>query len=295
MSRRTLRALLIPATALAVVGGAVVAVSATPTTSTTALTVCVRSGHDVRMPVRGSCPEGFRLVSVVGQRGATGTPGTPGARGATGATGATGARGLTGLTGATGAAGSTGAAGAAGAAGPAGETGATGAIGEQGPAGPTGPEGPQGPQGEPGDQGPQGPAGADGTNGTGPAYLAVGTATVYLASDTHDLATLTLPTGTYTLASTVTVTNGLAAVSVAALTCTYVMGDGAELVTPQPPTVADEEGVLDDDVVALPPGVLEVTDGPATLTLRCASTNFGLGLTLTATVLATRVSAATVT
>jgi hypothetical protein len=292
MTRSTLRALLIPATALVVVGGAVVAVSATPTTSTTALTVCVRSGHDVRMPVRGSCQEGFRLVSVVGQRGATGTPGTPGARGATGATGA---RGLTGLTGATGAAGSAGAAGATGATGPAGETGATGATGGQGPAGPTGPEGPQGPQGEPGDQGPQGPAGADGTNGTGPAYLDVGTAKVYLASDTHDLATLTLPTGTYTLTSTVTVANAAPLVSAATVACTYVMGDGAELVTPQPPTVADEEGVLDDDVLALPPGVLEVTDGPATLTLRCASTNFGLGLTLTATVLATRVSAATVT
>jgi hypothetical protein len=292
MSRRTLRALLIPATALAVVGGAVVAVSATPTTSTTALTVCVRSGHDVRMPVRGSCPEGFRLVSVVGQRGATGTPGTPGARGATGATGA---RGLTGLTGATGVTGATGAAGAAGATGPAGETGATGATGEQGPTGPTGPEGPQGPQGEPGDQGPQGPAGAAGTNGTGPAYLDLGTATVYLASDTHDLATLTLPTGTYTLTSTVTATNAGAVTTESTMTCTYLVGSGASLTTAQPPVLRQPENVLDDDVVALPPGVLEVTDGPAALTLRCASTNFGLGLTLTATVLATRVSAATVT
>jgi hypothetical protein len=292
MSRRTLRALLIPATALAVVGGAVVAVSATPTTSTTALTVCVRSGHDVRMPVRGSCPEGFRLVSVVGQRGATGTPGTPGARGATGATGA---RGLTGLTGATGVTGATGAAGAAGATGPAGETGATGATGEQGPTGPTGPEGPQGPQGEPGDQGPQGPAGADGTNGTGPAYLDVGTATVYLASDTHDLATLTLPTGTYTLATAVIATNAGAVTTESTMTCTYVVGSGASLATAQPPVIRQPENVLDDDVVTLPPGVLEVTDGPAALTLRCGSTNFGLGLTLTATVLATRVSAATVT
>jgi hypothetical protein len=292
MSKRTLRALLIPATALAVVGGAVVAVSATPTTSTTALTVCVRSGHDVRMPVRGSCPEGFRLVSVVGQRGATGTPGTPGARGATGATGA---RGLTGLTGAAGATGSTGAAGAAGATGPAGETGATGATGEQGPTGPTGPEGPQGPQGEPGDQGPQGPAGADGTNGTGPAYLDVGTATVYLASDTHDLATLTLPTGTYALATTVTTANGAPTSTEATLSCSFLVTEGGSMTTSQPPAIRQPENVLDDDVIALPPGVLEVTDGPATLTLRCASTNFGLGLTLTATVLATRVSAATVT
>jgi hypothetical protein len=328
-----LHSVLVPGIVAATLLGGVAAASAASTT--TALSVCVRAGYGVVAPTASTCPKGYVLTRVVGARGLTGATGARGAtgptglRGPTGATGLTGAAGATGPTGATGLQGPAGPAGAAGAAGPQGPAGAAGpagSVGATGPAGqagadgadgtdgadglpgqagadgqpgqdgatgPQGSAGAPGPQGERGAPGETGPAGAD---GVGPAYLDTGEATVYTATDTHTLAVVTLPAGTYTLAASVFVSAGATWTDDDTLTCTFVTGGGATLLTPQPPAVVESEAGLIGDIITLPWGAVTVSaPGPSTLSLRCAAVNTGQGLTLTGTLTALRVSSATVT
>ena len=204
LPRRIRTALLVPAVAGALLAAGIAVADAA--TSTSALSVCVKRGAHVVAPTSaGRCPAGYALTRVVGARGPAG------AAGARGATGAPGARGAAGTDGVDGAAGPQGATGIAGPAGPQGDPGSAGtdgtdgrdgADGADGLQGATGAQGPAGPQGDPG------PSGAAGADGTGPAWLDTGDATVYTASDTHTLAGVTLPAGTYVLASSVYLTNG---------------------------------------------------------------------------------------
>jgi hypothetical protein len=152
-----------------------------------------------------------------------------------------------------------------------------------------------GPEGAPGPQGSAGPTGDPGADGTGPAWLDTGDPTVYTATDTHTLAGVTLPAGTYALNASVYVTNGANIATVSVLTCSWDAPAGATLQSPQPPVIREPENTLRDDVVSLPPAILAVGSGTRTVSLVCASTNYGTGFTLTGTVLATRVSSATVT
>jgi hypothetical protein len=312
------RTALVPLVAGALLLAGVAAADAA--TSTASLTVCLKRGAPMVAPsASGACPTGYAATRVVGARGpagATGPAGAPGARGAAGADGARGPQGLAGPQGEQGPEGSQGAQGlpgddgAEGARGPqglqgpagdpgeqgppgaAGSAGAPGETGAAGPQGPEGPEGPAGPAGETGAAGPQGPAGAD---GTGPAWLDIGEPTVYTASDTHTLATVTLPAGTYLLSAQVYVTNGASSNSVSFLTCTYEAALPNAVLSAQPPVIKEPESNLRDDVVTLTTAALSVESAEAPISVRCASTNYGNGMTMTATLLATRVSALTVT
>ena len=273
--------------------------------------MCVKRGAPVVAPTSaGRCPAGYSLARVVGARGpagargATGSTGAPGAAGPRGATGATGPQGQTGPQGETGATGSTGPEGPQGERGidgrpgTDGSAGATGDVGPQGETGATGPQGPAGPQGEAGAAGPtgatgpQGPAGAD---GTGPASARLGEATVYTASDTHTLAGVTLPAGTYVLASSVYLSDAVPFDASASIQCQFIVGGDDSLLTPQPPLIASPQITMLQDVMTLPPAAVTIGGAASSLSLRCSATNEGSGFTLTGTLLATRVSGATVT
>ncbi len=277
--RRTRAVLLVPALAGALlVGGVVVADAAT---STTALTVCLKRGAELMAPTSsGRCPAGYTLTRVTGARGPAGAVGAAGRDGATGATGAAGPAGP---------AGPTGAAGAAGATGPAGTAGIPGATG---PTGPTGPAGEPGQQGSAGPTGATGPAGAD---GTGPAWLDTGDATVYTASDSHTLAGVTLPAGTYVLSASVFVNEAVPFETVATIQCSVVVAGDDQVLTPPFPTVASPQVHLIQDMITLPTAVVSVSGATSPVSLGCAVEDEGGGFTLTGTVLATRVSSATVT
>lgn len=279
---RARRALLVPLVAGGLLAAGIAVADAA--TSASSLVVCLKRGAAMVAPTAsGTCPTGYTRTTVVGARGPAGATGATGARGPAGATGAAGARGPQGDPGLAGADGSTG---------PSGPEGAAGAAGADGAQGPAGPEGPAGPQGPAGVAGPQGTAGAD---GTGPAWLDVGEATVYAASDTHTLATVSLPAGTYLLTAQVFITNGASSGTVSVLTCTYEVDAESQLLSAQPPVIKEPESSLRDDVVWLTSGAVAVEGGQAAISVRCASTNYGNGMTMTGTLVATRVSALTVT
>jgi hypothetical protein len=142
--------------------------------------------------------------------------------------------------------------------------------------------------------GPTGPSGAAGADGVGPAYFNSAGATTYTASDSHTLAQLTLGTGSYSVLSSVYVTGGTTSASIAALSCTLSAGAGASRFTPSWPAVKDPETNLRDDVVWLPPSLITVTSAnPATISVICASTS-STGFNITGTMLATRVTTATI-
>jgi hypothetical protein len=161
-----------------------------------------------------------------------------------------------------------------------------------GPTGPTGPPGEQGPQGSAGPTGSTGPAGAD---GTGPAWLDTGDATVYTASDSHTLAGVTLPAGTYVLSASVFVNDAVPFETVATIQCSVVVAGDDQVLTPPFPTVASPQVQLIQDMITLPTAVVSVNGATSPLSLRCAVEDEGGGFTLTGTVLATLVSSATVT
>jgi hypothetical protein len=128
----------------------------------------------------------------------------------------------------------------------------------------------------------------------GPAFLNTGVPTVYTASDSHQLAQLTLPTGTYSALSSVYVTGGTTSTTLSTLNCTLSPGTGATRLTPAWPSVKEPETNLRDDVVWMPPALITVTSNTtATVQVICASTST-TGLTLTGTLLTTRVTTATV-
>lgn len=246
-------------------------------------------------------------AGAAGQPGAAGPSGATGPAGAEGPAGATGPIGLTGPTGLTGAAGADGQQGPAGAPGAAGAAGAAGEQGPQGPEGPAGPDGPAGPQGVAGPQGSTGPAGpagptgaagpagADGVDGTGPAWLDTGDATVFTASDTHTLAGVTLPAGTYVLNASVFVNDAIPFETVATIQCSLIVAGDDQVLTPSFPTVASPQVQLIQDMVTLPSAVVSVSGASSPVSLRCTVVDEGGGFTLTGTVLALRVSSATVT
>ncbi len=281
------------------VGGVVVADAAT---TTSALTACVQRGAPLVAPTAsGRCPAGYTLTRVTGARGPAGAAGHDGAAGVSGAAGSPGSPGSPGATGATGLQGPTGPAGAPGSAGTAGDAGDRGAAGATGPEGAPGPQGVPGPQGStgptgaPGSDGTNGADGADGADGTGPAWLDTGDPTVYTATDTHTLAGVTLPAGTYVLSASVYVNDAVPFETVATIQCSVIVGGDDLLITPQFPTVASPQVQLIQDVVSFPAAVVSVSGVTSPVSLRCAVADDGGGFTLTGTVLATRVSSATVT
>ena len=218
------------------------------------------------MDGRDGLPGADGVAGPTGLRGASGVPGADGIDGRDGIPGAAGRDGLPGADGLNGTDGSPGADGVAGATGPQGLPGATG------------------------------PAGHDGADGLGPAYLDTGDATAYTASDTHTLASVSLPPGTYTLQASVFVTNAAEYTDDATISCAFGFGVGASLLTPQPQAIIDSEGNLNTHLIPVGQGIVTISgNGPVSARLTCASTNAGTGLTLTGTLLALRVSSATVT
>ncbi|MEI6229211.1 MAG: hypothetical protein WCP81_00640, partial [Actinomycetes bacterium] len=136
--------------------------------------------------------------------------------------------------------------------------------------------------------------GAAGSDGTGPAYFNSGIATAYTASDTHTLAQLSLPAGTYSLFTSVFVTGGTTSSTVATLNCTLSPGSGAARLTPSWPSIKEPETNLRDDVVGMPPALISVTStSNVTVQVICASVS-STGFTMTGNVLATRVTTASV-
>ena len=190
-----------------------------------------------------------------------------------------------------------------------GDQGPQGLQGDQGPRGIQGDQGPQGltgPQGFPGDSGPQGPAGPTGpmgptgltgpagADGIGPAFFNSAGATTYTASDSHTVAQLSLGTGSYSVQTSIYVTGGTTSTSTATLSCTLSPGSGASRLTPSWPAVKEPETNLRDDVVWLPPSLITVTTAStATISVICASTS-STGFNITGSMLATRVTAATI-
>jgi len=229
-----------------------------------------------------------------GDAGAAGTPGDPGAAGQRGEQGIQGPPGLPGATG------DQGSQGIQGVPGSQGVQGNQGLQGDQGPSGISGPQGFPGDPGLPGStgpagpQGPSGPSGAAGSDGTGPAYFNSGIPTAYTASDTHTLAQLSLPLGTYSLFTSVFVTGGTTSSTVATLNCTLLPGSGASRLTPSWPSIKEPETNLRDDFVGMPPALISVTStSNATVQVICASVS-STGFTMTGNVLATRVTTASV-
>ncbi|MGD9956048.1 MAG: hypothetical protein AB7O74_00250 [Candidatus Nanopelagicales bacterium] len=279
---RARRALLVPLVAGGLLAAGIAVADAA--TSASSLVVCLKRGAAMVAPTAsGTCPTGYTRTTVVGARGPAGATGATGARGPAGATGAAGARGPQGDPGLDGADGSIG---------PSGPEGAAGAAGADGAQGPAGPEGPAGPQGPAGVAGPQGTAGAD---GTGPAWLDVGEATVYAASDTHTLATVSLPAGTYLLTAQVFVAAAELLNSEATVTCQWIVDGNDSLLAAQPPQIASPQDAMLNDVLALPTSAVTTTGASSAVSLRCAATSEGAGFTLVGTLVATRVSALTVT
>jgi hypothetical protein len=128
----------------------------------------------------------------------------------------------------------------------------------------------------------------------GPAYFNASLATAFAASDSHTLAQLSLPTGTYSVFGSVFITGGTTSTATSTLNCALSPGSGASRLTPAWPSVKEPEANLRDDVVWMPPALITVMpSGPATVSVICASTS-STGLTITGTMLATRVTTATV-
>jgi hypothetical protein len=81
---------------------------------------------------------------------------------------------------------------------------------------------------------------------------------------------------------------------VSTLNCALSAGSGASRLTPSWPSIKEPEANLRDDVVWMPPALITVTSSsPASVQVMCASLST-TGFTMTGTVMATRVTSASV-
>ena len=238
MHSNIVRALVVAAAALAVMGGIAFATGRRPGSSRDGrITACVRPNGQLRIAGSATGCRKDETVLRWGFSGPAGQPGRVGPTGRTGPRGPSGAKGELGTPGPAGPGGRNGGPGPAGQTGPEGPTGpagapgkpgsagAPGALGSPGPAGArgsagaAGATGPHGVAGAPGPIGPAGPRGADGLAGPvgakgdpGPALTSFGeleglacssSGTIAISFDSAGRATLTCvtaPTGDATAA-----------------------------------------------------------------------------------------------
>ena len=172
MHSNLVRALLVAAAGLTVLGGVALATARHPIASRDGtITACVRPHGQLRIAT-GACRKDETVLrwAQQGDPGPAGPAGPPGPAGPAGAVGPAGPGGPPGPVGPVGPAGPRGPAGERGEPGKAGADGAQGPAGAPGDVGPQGPVGPPGPAGAPGAVGPAGPAGPRGAEGpAGPA------------------------------------------------------------------------------------------------------------------------------
>lgn len=83
--------------------------------------------------------------------------------------------------------------------------------------------------------------------------------------------------------------------TVATIQCSVVVTSDDLLLSPQLPVVASPQIDLVQDLISFPPSAITVIGAASAVGLSCSATNEGGGFTLTGTVLATRVTTATVT